>query len=68
MITFPTIRQTIFEVKVTGCSNPSYWYNDNIGEVFQAYQQGVNDVWVVASDGYTNFILKQDCEPVKEGE
>jgi hypothetical protein len=58
------------KIKVIKCGNPSYWYNDKIGEVFPVTKEWTRD-WQVAG-GVTGanhtFVEKSDGVIVEEEE
>ena len=41
-----------------------YWYKTDIGAEFKVLHKDEECYWVVASDGFINFILKKDAEVV----
>ncbi len=50
------------KVKVTKCSDQSFWYKEKLGNVYQVRYIDKDEVIVTASDGYSNIIKTQDCE------
>lgn len=54
----------VTQIRITGCSSSLMWYSDQIGKVFTTINETDEDYLVKAKDGYSNIILKQDCEEV----
>lgn len=62
------MNKIITKVKVKGYSDSLFWYANHVGEVFVTINETAEDYLVRASDGYSNIILKKDCEEVKDDE
>ena len=56
------------KVCVNRCSNPSFWYYDNVGSVYRVICYYAEDkVFLVRdNEGYLNIINKDDAVVVKE--
>jgi len=55
-------------IKVTGCSVPTYWYHDKIGEEYnvvpdELFDKAYPDSYHI---GFARFIAKADCEVINE--
>lgn len=57
------------KVKITGCSDPMFWYANRVGWAYQVRRIDSDRYWVRPEiDEYSgwNFILFEDCEIYKE--
>lgn len=54
------------KVRITKCSNLSYWYRDSVGKTYDARTGTAEGVLVRDNDGYLNYILEGDYELVIE--
>jgi len=56
------------KVKIIRPTYDDYWYSNHIGEEFEVEESGAVDYIVVddESEYYSHYILKEDCEIVKE--
>lgn len=52
-------------IKIVKCSNKSLWYNLHINEEFAVIKKEIQIdatvYWVRDRQGYTNWVLEQDC-------
>ncbi|KKL47978.1 hypothetical protein LCGC14_2330130 [marine sediment metagenome] len=53
----------IFEVEITKCSKPTYWYFDQIGVVYEVYETQHPTILRLLDD--LKWINKDDCR-IKE--
>jgi hypothetical protein len=53
---------SICTIKILKSSDFMYWYNNQIGNTFNAYHENFDCYWVRDMDGYRNTVLKADCE------
>jgi hypothetical protein len=53
---------TIRRVKINKCSGRR-WYSKHVGETWPVISDEGDEYKCRASDGFLNFILKEDCEP-----
>lgn len=67
-IEIPLPKQDVIQLKVLQCRDSSLWYRKHIGEVFIPFREERTMWWVRDRSGYSNFIEKEDCEVVNEGE
>ena len=52
------------KIKVINCSHAMYWYSAHIGKYFYAFREEADRYWVREPEGYSNFIMKTDCEVI----
>lgn len=50
---------------ITGCTDPLMWYSGRAGESFELIRDKDDSFLVHAADGYSNIVLKKDCEIVR---
>lgn len=60
--------QKEIKIRITQCSNPIYWYNKHIQEVFVVNRFSQDVAWVNEKDEFRclNFVLNEDYVLVKE--
>lgn len=56
-------KAEVEKVRITSCKDPQRWYAKHVGEVWTVIGEETIEYRCRASDGYLNFILKEDCEP-----
>ncbi|GBO88740.1 hypothetical protein [Marinobacter salsuginis] len=54
-----------YGLKVTRCPDAMRWYSSHIGETFPLLAEYSDEFKTREPAGYTNFILKTDCEVVE---
>ena len=52
------------KIKITNCSDPFFWYARKIGEIKNVERESADCYWTREDAGYSNFVLKVDCEVV----
>ena len=58
-------------VKITGASDPFFWYFKKIGETIQIVGEEFDNLnntklyWAREDAGYLNFILDRDCQLIE---
>lgn len=57
------MNEKAITVRITKCSNRR-WYSDLVGQTYVVFEDSEVEYICRASDGFLNFILKEDCEVV----
>jgi hypothetical protein len=57
-------KRITIKIRVITCSDSLFWYANHIGKVFTTINETAEDYLVREPSGYTNIILKKDCEEV----
>lgn len=58
-------------VKITGCSDPFFWYRMKIGQTIRIVGEEYDHLnhqvlyWAREDEGYLNFILGIDCQLIE---
>ena len=54
------------KIKITQCSDPSYWYADKIGQEFEVIHKASNTFLVKSTPTSEGSVFITDCQDVNE--
>lgn len=53
-------------IRITGCSDPAFWYVNQVGEIVEYVREYTTEYLSREPAGYTNIILKSDAELIED--
>jgi hypothetical protein len=52
-------------LRITGCSDPKFWYADQIGDIVPLIRESDIEYISCEPEGYTNIVRKCDAEKIE---